>query len=150
VINAGPSTVLYHSFQFGTMSIVAPVSSCYPALTVALALSSGERIHTLRGIGLAVTLIGVILAATSFSPDANHPSLPDGASSRAQVSKGVGWAICAALGFGAPFWFLGFQVVPIFGAVVSVWVIRFTTFLTLALIAAPAGQSFRLPSGGLW
>lgn len=55
----------------------------------------------------------------------------------------------AALGFGAPFWFLGFQVVPIVGALVSVWVIRFSTFLTLALIAARAGQSFRLPSGGL-
>jgi drug/metabolite transporter (DMT)-like permease len=132
------------------MSIVAPVSSCYPVLTVALALLSGERIHTLRGIGLAATLIGVILAATSFSADANHSSSPDGASSQAQLSEGVGWAICATVGFGVLFWFLQFHVVPVVGAAVSVRVIRVSPFLTLALVAAPARQSFRLPRGGVW
>src|SRR5260370_4791429 len=70
IINMVASLSLYHSFEIGTMSIVGPVSSSYPALTVALSLLSGERIHALRGTGLAVTLLGVILAATSFAEQA--------------------------------------------------------------------------------
>src|SRR5580658_1382867 len=66
VINMAASLSLYHSFEIGTMSIVGPVSSSYPTLTVALSLLSGERIHAVRAAGLAVTLLGVILAATSF------------------------------------------------------------------------------------
>src|SRR5271156_6959327 len=67
LLNMLASLALYHSFEHGTMSIVGPVSSSYPALTVALALISGERIHAIRAAGLAVTLLGVILAATSFA-----------------------------------------------------------------------------------
>ena len=73
VINMIASLSLYYSFQIGVMSIVAPVSSAYPALTVALAIASGERITALRGAGLAITLVGVILAATTFTPPAASP-----------------------------------------------------------------------------
>src|ERR1700740_1053591 len=73
VINMIASLSLYYSFQVGVMSIVGPVSSAYPALTVALAVASGERITALRGAGLAVTLVGVILAATTFTSAAATP-----------------------------------------------------------------------------
>jgi len=145
VINMIASLSLYYSFQIGVMSIVAPVSSAYPALTVALAIASGERITVLRGVGLAVTLVGVILAATSF---AQSPG--DAAKESAHLAKGVGWAILAALGFGVLFWFLGFYVVPAVGPAISVWVIRLTCFSVLALVAAPARQSLKLPSGSVW
>jgi uncharacterized membrane protein len=145
VINMIASLSLYYSFQIGVMSIVAPVSSAYPALTVALAIASGERITVLRGVGLAVTLVGVILAATSF---AQSPG--DAAKESAHLAKGVGWAILAALGLGVLFWFLGFYVVPAVGPAISVWVIRLTCFSVLALVAAPARQSLKLPSGSVW
>ncbi|MGA7916641.1 MAG: DMT family transporter [Candidatus Acidiferrales bacterium] len=161
ILNMAASLALYHSFEVGTMSIVAPVSSSYPALTVALSLLSGERIHALRGAGLAVTLVGVILAATSFAPQARSgttaPAAPnasatpaDGETAHAHLSKGVGWAIFAAAGFGVMFWFLGFYVVPLVGSAVSVWVMRLTALVSLALVAAPVGQSIRLPRGGVW
>src|SRR5271169_5634477 len=67
LLNVLASLALYHSFERGTLSIVGPVSSSYPALTVALSFLSGERIHVVRATGLAVTLLGVILAATSFT-----------------------------------------------------------------------------------
>jgi drug/metabolite transporter (DMT)-like permease len=145
LINMTASLSLYYSFQISVMSIVAPVSSSYPALTVALAIMSGERITPLRGAGLAVTLVGVILAATSFAPVAGHA-----AKESAHLAKGVGWAIVAALGFGVLFWFLGFYVVPAVGSTISVWVIRLTSFSVLALAAAPARQSLKLPSGSVW
>jgi drug/metabolite transporter (DMT)-like permease len=150
VINAAGSVALYHSFQIGTMSIVAPVSSSYPALTVILALLSGEHIGGLRGMGLAVTFIGVILAATSFAPGAYHASSGNRGTLKAHFSKGVGWAIFAAVSFGFQFWYLGYFVLPLVGAAVSVWVIRLSTIVSLTLVAAPARQSIRLPRGTVW
>jgi drug/metabolite transporter (DMT)-like permease len=153
ILNMVASLSLYYSFEVGTMSIVAPVSSSYPALTVALSLLSGERIHLLRGVGLAITLAGVILAATSFaSPVKNGTAATaaDGETAHAHLSKGVGWAIFAAVGFGVLFWFLGFYVVPAVGGAVSVWVMRLTALVALAGVAAPVGQSIRLPRGGVW
>jgi len=155
VINMIASLSLYYSFQIGVMSIVGPVSSAYPALTVALAIASGERITALRGAGLAVTLVGVILAATTFAPNAASPvnANPEKESApkeSAHLSKGVVWALLAALGFGVLFWFLGFYVVPAVGPTISVWVIRLTSFSVLAVAAIPAHQSLKLPSGSVW
>jgi drug/metabolite transporter (DMT)-like permease len=150
LLNVTASLSLYHSFEIGVMSVVGPVSSSYPALTVALALASGERIHALRGIGMAVTFIGVILAAMSFAPKASGASDSSGVPSGAYLSRGVGWAILAAVGFGFMFWFLGFHVVPLVGDAVSVWVMRLTALVSLAVFALPARQSIRLPHGGVW
>jgi drug/metabolite transporter (DMT)-like permease len=158
LLNMLASLALYHSFEHGTLSIVGPVSSSYPALTVALSFLSGERIHAVRASGLAVTLLGVILAATSFTQTQNtnteknprHATETHAEQSRAHLSTGVGWAICAALGFGVLFWFLGFYVVPAVGSAVSVWVMRLTALLALSLAAAPAGQSLKLPRGKVW
>ena len=158
LLNMLASLALYHSFEHGTLSIVGPVSSSYPALTVALSLLSGERIHAVRATGLAVTLLGVILAATSFKQTQNtnteknqpHATEIQGEQSRAHLSTGVGWAICAALGFGVLFWFLGFHVVPAVGSAVSVWVMRLTALVALSGAAAPTGQTLKLPRGKVW
>lgn len=158
LLNVLASLALYHSFEHGALSIVGPVSSSYPALTVALSLLSGERIHAVRAAGLGVTLLGVILAATSFaqSKDTETQTHPEHAAAahteqqRAHLSTGVGWAICAALGFGVLFWFLGFHVVPAVGSAVSVWVMRLTALVALSLAAAPTGQALKLPQGKVW
>jgi drug/metabolite transporter (DMT)-like permease len=150
VLNVAASLALYHAFEVGTLSIVGPVSSCYPALTVVLSLLSGEHIHLRRGIGLAVTLAGVILASTSFSSLRNTNPEAGEKLSAAHLSKGVGSAIAAALGFGIMFWFLGFHVLPAVGAPISVWVMRLTSIVSLGLVAAPAGKSLALPRGMVW
>jgi drug/metabolite transporter (DMT)-like permease len=150
VLNTLASLSLYYSFQIGVMSIVAPISSSYPALTITLALLSGERLRPLRGAGLAVTLIGVILAATSFASNSNARSTSTNNRPHAHLAKGVGWSIVAAIGFGFLFWFLGFHVVPLTGSAFSVWMIRLSTFSALALVRAPARQSLSLPRGRVW
>jgi drug/metabolite transporter (DMT)-like permease len=165
LLNMAASLSLYHSFEVGVMSIVAPVSSSYPALTVALALASGERIGAVRGLGLAVTLAGVILAAMSFAPRAAIVGVTAGigAGSRetrespaplgvthAGLAKGVIWSIAAAIGFGVLFWMLGFYVVPAVGAGASVWVMRLTAIATLFLFSFPARQTVKLPRGSVW
>jgi len=150
LLNVGASLALYHSFEVGTLSIVGPVSSCYPALTVALSLLSGEHIHIVRGTGLAVTLAGVIFASISFTALKKKTIEAGSEASAAHLSKGVGWAIVAALGFGVMFWFLGFHVLPVMGAPTSVWVMRLASIAALGLVAAPASQSLKLPRGMVW
>ena len=91
LINTVSSLALYRSFEIGVMSIAGPVSSAYPALTVALAFLSGERLHALRGAGLAVTFFGVIFAAISFASDADRAAPRSGASSKRPCGKGAWW-----------------------------------------------------------
>jgi drug/metabolite transporter (DMT)-like permease len=149
LINTVSGLALYRSFEVGAISIAGPVSSSYPALTVALAVASGERIHALRGAGLALTFIGMILAALTFAPDEAHAMDPRTHHAHAHLSKGAALAIVAALGYGVMFWWLGFHVVPLVGGGVSVWVIRLTTFSVLLLVGLPTGKALPLPRGNV-
>jgi drug/metabolite transporter (DMT)-like permease len=151
LINTVSSLALYRSFEIGAMSIAGPVSSAYPALTVALALLSGERIHALRASGLAVTFVGVIFAALSFASDKPSSASESGHHApEAHLSKGAAMAIFAAIGYGVMFWWLGFHVVPLVGSAVSVWVVRITTLAVLVLVGIPTGKSLPLPRGNIW
>jgi len=149
-LNTIGSLALYFAFEFGVLTVVAPISSSYPAITVVLALLSGEHIRALNAAGLFLTLVGLLLAATSFShaPGASASSQPG--ISHSWFSKGVGWAIVSLVSFGIMFWFLGFHVLPFLGAGLSVWVIRLATCSMLLLAAAPSHQSIRPPSGTVW
>jgi drug/metabolite transporter (DMT)-like permease len=150
LLNTVSGFALYSSFEVGLISIAGPVSSSYPALTVALALLSGERIHALRGAGLALTFVGMILAAITFTPDEKHAVDPRTHHAHAHVSKGAAFAIVAATGYGIMFWWLGFHVVPLVGSAVSVWVIRATTFIALLLVGLPTSRALPLPRGNVW
>jgi drug/metabolite transporter (DMT)-like permease len=160
VLNAGCSLAFYHSLETGALSIVAPISSSYPALTLVLAMMSGEHVSAPRVVGILVTLAGVVLASTSTvsagAPAQATAGIADERSGlptphpRHELSRGVGWAIGASVGFGVMFWLLGFRVMPVLGGYASVWVIRLTTFCVLALAAAPARQSVSLPHGAVW
>jgi drug/metabolite transporter (DMT)-like permease len=150
LLNTVSSLALYRSFEVGVMSIAGPVSSAYPALTVALALLSGERIHALRASGLAVTFAGVIFAALSFASDKPKTASASGHASDPHLSKGAAMAIFASIGYGVMFWWLGFHVVPLVGSAVSVWVVRITTLAVLVLVGIPTGKSFPLPRGNIW
>lgn len=150
LVNTFAGFCLYRSFEVGLISIAGPVSSSYPALTVALALASGERIHALHAIGLAITFAGMILAAITFAPDETHAADPHTHHAHAHLSKGVTLAIAASVGYGFMFWWLGFHVVPLIGSGMSVWVIRATTFCALLAIGLPTNQARSLPRGNVW
>ncbi|GAC1701500.1 MAG: hypothetical protein NVS9B4_04880 [Candidatus Acidiferrum sp.] len=139
-INGVSTLALYRSFEVGKMAVVAPLSASYPALTVMLSLLTGERLGAARGIGIACTMLGVILvAAGERSPDA------DESLSAVQGSKGVGFAICSAIGFGVLFWLLGIRVVSRTGAVQTVWLIRLTCIALSGAVILLAKQPLRLP-----
>lgn len=150
VLSTAGSLALYYAFRIGVMSIVAPISSSYPAITVVLAFVSGERLPLHRVGGLVVIIIGVILAATSFVALKTTREAPGERGSHAHLSRGVGWSIFAAIAFGVMFWFIGFHVVPLTGSAFSVWMIRLSTIGTLAMLAMPSRQTLIPPRGSVW
>jgi drug/metabolite transporter (DMT)-like permease len=114
---------------------------------------SGEHFTALRGFGITATIVGVVLAATSIAP----ATAETGDSAQAHqghpqhlLSRGVGWALSASLGYGILFWMLGYHVIPALGGMLTVWLTRFATFVVLTLAAIPAGQTLRWPRGSVW
>jgi drug/metabolite transporter (DMT)-like permease len=134
VVNTFAMLAMYRSFELGKLSIVAPISASYPALTMLLAAATGEHLRPLRFVGLVLILIGVVIVARGeeVPGDANavDEKAPPG-----QRHLGVGWALASALGFGFLFWILGIRAVPVAGSAQTVWLIRLTcVILTAAVI----------------
>ncbi len=150
LLNVAGSLALYRAFETGVLMIVSPIAASYAALTVTLSLLSGETLSRLRGIGIGLALIGAVFAATSFvSPQ--EVKVEAGTQGRKQrLARGAGLALFAAVAYGVMFWLLGFQVTPALGGIAPIWLIRLVTPCTLALVAAPARQSLRLPPGRGW
>ena len=98
---------LYRSFEIGKLSVVAPLSASYPALTVILSLLTGEHLRAARGAGIICTILGVVLVARG-----EQEPHKDDVEGNARKGKGVVWALCSACGFGVLFWLLGNRVVP--------------------------------------
>jgi len=143
-LNACATLALYRSFEIGKLSIVAPVSASYPVLTVLLLLLTGERLTAARLTGMALTVAGVVLVARGEKIPESADALND-KTQPARKSQGIGWALFAAMGFGVLFWLLGIRVVPLLGAVQSVWVIRLTCVLATALVMIFAKHSLAAP-----
>ncbi len=141
-INAFSTLTLYRSFEVGKMAVVAPLSASYPALTVILSLLSGERLTIARAAGIVCTMLGIVLVARG--EETPHKDDVEG---NRRSGKGVGWALCSALGFGVLFWLLGNRIVPRVGAPQTVWMIRLTCVFITGVILLLAKQPIALPRG---
>jgi drug/metabolite transporter (DMT)-like permease len=128
VLNAVAMFALYRAFEFGKLSVVGPLSSSYPALTLALAFFAGERLTVIRIIGIASAFAGALLVARGETSGAN-PS--------ANAKRGIVWAAIAAALFGVMFWLLGTRVIPATGPYAAVWLMRgVAALVTLAILKA--------------
>lgn len=88
--------LFYSALAMGTMSIVAPISASGAALPLVVGLLSGDALSAVAATGLAVTMLGVVLAsleATAVEERAH--------THRSRLS--VALALAAALGFGGYF-----------------------------------------------
>jgi drug/metabolite transporter (DMT)-like permease len=129
-INTFGMLALYHSFAIGKLAVVAPVSASYPALTALLAFLSGEHPSAFRYVGIAVTIVGVVLVARGES-ESSSPHRGPVPSSR----DGLFWALAAASCFGILFWLLGIRIIPATGPFAAVWLIRASgALITLAIL----------------
>ncbi len=144
VLNTFSTLALYRSFEIGKLSIVAPISACYPVLTMVLSAFTGERLTPLRLAGLALTIAGVIVVARGEQAPSDANPI-DEQMQPAKKRLGVNWAIFSAACFGVMFWLLGLRVVPLLGSYPSVWIIRLTSAVTTALVMLAARQSMAPP-----
>jgi drug/metabolite transporter (DMT)-like permease len=139
-INTFAMLALYRAFEIGKLALVGPVSASYPALTVILALLSGERLSLYRTIGIVAALAGVILVATGEKmPEIETvKEKTAGQSIGSGIPKriaGLSWATTAALSFAILFWLLGLRMIPRTGALATVWMIRVTGALITFIVA---------------
>jgi drug/metabolite transporter (DMT)-like permease len=81
---------LYRGLAVGSMSVVAPISATAVIVPVVVGLATGDHPSPLQGVGIAVAVLGVVLAS-------REPPAPDGGRSTA---SGVGLALIAAVGLG--------------------------------------------------
>jgi drug/metabolite transporter (DMT)-like permease len=84
----------YRALSIGTMSIVAPISATGVALPVIVGIATGDDLSALVSAGLAVTVVGVILASREAHDD-------EGRAAAGRLS--IGLALLAAVGFGSYF-----------------------------------------------
>jgi drug/metabolite transporter (DMT)-like permease len=88
-------TAFYRALAIGTMSIVAPLSATGAVIPVCVGLASGERPGTVQLAGMALAMVGVVLAAREgIEPDAE--AVRTGRTA-------VALALIAAVGFGSFF-----------------------------------------------
>lgn len=88
-------TAFYRALSIGTMSIVAPLSATGAAVPVVVGLVSGERPRAVQIAGMALALIGVMLAAREVGEG--------DAKARRTNRTAVLLALGAAVGFGSFF-----------------------------------------------
>ena len=84
----------YRGLAIGTMSIVAPISATGAAVPVLVGVASGERPGVVQVVGIALAMVGIVLAARE--PSDAPPSGPGARTS-------IGLALLAAVGFGTFF-----------------------------------------------
>jgi len=140
--NALGSLALYRAFEIGKMAVVAPLSASYPALTFLISWFGGDHLTPLRVAGILLTLLGVVVVAGGEHVPGERNGQPV-----AKNTRGMGWAIIAAIGFGVLFWLLGARIIPRVGAAPTVWLIRLTSSVLSATILLLTKQPMRLPSG---
>lgn len=140
------SLALYRAFEIGLLMVVSPITGSYAIVTVVLSFLSGEHVSQIHTFGIVTVLIGAVCVATVFgqSMEERKKQHPGG------LSRGVGWAVMSALGFGTAFWVLGFRVTPTLGGIVPTWLSHLVAPCLLLCCAPLTRQSIRLPWGRVW
>jgi drug/metabolite transporter (DMT)-like permease len=88
----------YRALAIGNMGVVAPISACAAVVPLVVGIATGDRPGALQGVGLALALVGVVLASREEVV---------GEGSQHRTARGAGLAMISALGFG--FFFLAFD-----------------------------------------
>jgi drug/metabolite transporter (DMT)-like permease len=87
----GGLACFYRGLATGNMGVVAPISSAAAIVPLAVGLASGERPSAMQGAGVALAIVGVVLASREEGETGPR------------VAAGVWLAIGAAIGFGGFF-----------------------------------------------
>lgn len=133
---------LYRSFEVGTLSLVSPIASSFPAVSVLLALLLLDAAWTpMKATGIAI-LMGGTLLASFVTPDASAPER------ERPIANGVPEAMVASLGMGVTMFGLVYVAEPL-GSLAATWVLRVTATVIL-LVGLGLKRAIAVPRGALW
>jgi drug/metabolite transporter (DMT)-like permease len=139
------SILLYRSLVIGPLLIVAPITSSFAAVAVALSLVSGERLTALQSVGILVTISGVAVSSIATNELSSElPAVPQDRPA-SLISSGIAAAIGAALLFGLGMWLLKFTVAG-FGSQFPLLLLRVLAVTIVLFIYLATRQSIGLPS----
>ena len=104
----GASVSFSRALSLGHAGVVAPIMTCYGAITTVLSLLTGEALGAIQLLGLIVCIVGVPLIASGGN-DASDPH------ARSHAKQAVWWALLSAVLYGTGFWLEGRFVLPVLG-----------------------------------
>jgi drug/metabolite transporter (DMT)-like permease len=81
----------YRGLAVGNMGVVAPISATAGVIPLTIGVATGDRPSGVASIGLALALLGVVLASREEV---------GGSSRSGRMASGAGFALVSALGFG--------------------------------------------------
>ena len=98
----------YRAMAQAPLSLVAPITAAGTAIPLLVGLARGDRLSPIQAVGVAVTLVGVILACGPELLRREHPPPPPGPTEVAPTGvhprrQAVIYAILAAAGFGVAY-----------------------------------------------
>lgn len=134
----------FEAFGKGRVAVVAPIVGAYGAVSIAWSVACGAAPAPGVFVGLAVVVVGVVLA--SVSSTGRDDDGVDAHVRAARHRRGVRAAVAAAFLFGTAFFVLGREAAPAFGSLVPALMSRLVGPVVLGGIAAVVGASMAPPS----
>ncbi|WP_158602098.1 DMT family transporter [Pararobbsia silviterrae] len=138
----GGSVSFSRALSLGNAGVVAPIMTCYGAITTVLSVLTGEVLGVLQILGLAICMIGVPLIASAG--DASEPAV------RAHARQAVGWALVSAMLYGVGFWLEGRFVLPVLGTLPLLVISYMVGTTVLGASLARRGDDPRMRAAPRW
>jgi drug/metabolite transporter (DMT)-like permease len=121
--------LLYLGLTWGPVSVMAPICSSYPALTVAFSLLRGQRPSALEWLGMAVVIAGGALVALSAEPQEAR----DFSYTRAHVRRTALLGVVTAAVFAVTI-LAAQEAIPRYGELQTVWITRVISLVFLGAL----------------
>lgn len=133
---------LYRSFEVGKLSLVAPIASSFPAVSLLLSLLLLHAAWTpQKAAGVAAIMAGTLLASfVTTDASVEERERP--------VANGVPEAIVASIGMGVTMFGLVYVAEPL-GSLTATWILRVTATVIL-LVGLGFRRAIARPFGALW
>lgn len=131
--------LLYWGLARGPVTVVAPISSCYPAFAMLIAVARGGRPGAMEWLAIAIVLVGVVVVARFAAGEVGENS-----HSHTHVRKSVWIGLAAAAGFAVAV-LVAQEAATFYGELPNLWIGRWTGLACLLLVLAARRQRLHMP-----
>ncbi|MGE8176211.1 EamA family transporter [Pseudomonas fluorescens] len=137
IFTVAGALALSKAFALGKAAIVAPLVTSYGVFTTVLAWGSGDVIVFSQFVGIAVCVLGVLLASAHDNADGKV---------KRQNKVSIVYGLLAALLYGASFWIQGKYALPSLGPITMLWLGYAVGLSILFLLVLKVESGLKLPS----